>query len=90
MQTIKKKIRINYIVDFLAFGAFLITAISGFVMLIFLPSGVKQGRYQEFLGAEKFIWVAIHDWAGIVLTVLVIIHLVLHWRWVVAMSKRFF
>ncbi|MAG77759.1 hypothetical protein CL616_00140 [archaeon] len=32
----------------------------------------------------------IHDWAGIALTILVIIHLVLHWNWIKATTKQIF
>jgi len=30
----------------------------------------------------------VHDWSGIIFSVLAIIHIILHWRWFVAMTKR--
>lgn len=30
----------------------------------------------------------IHDWSGIVMVVLVLVHLIQHWKWIVAMTKR--
>jgi len=86
----KDKNKLNYLVDFLAFFSFLITGITGLVLFFFLPGGVPQGRYQEFLGILKSSWSFVHDWSGIIFMVLVIIHFVLHWSWIVAMSKNIF
>ena len=36
------------------------------------------------------IMTSIHDWSGAALTVLVFIHLVLHRKWIVTMSKKIF
>jgi cytochrome b subunit of formate dehydrogenase len=84
------KLKINYVVDFLAFISFVITALTGLALKIFLPSGVRQGRLQEFIETPKVTWLEIHDWAGILLVVLVIIHLILHWDWIVCMTKNVF
>lgn len=84
------KPKINYIVDFLAFFSFLITAISGLAIKIYMPSGVRQGRYQEFLGIQKGTWSEAHDFFGILMIVLVLIHFILHRDWVVSMTKNIF
>lgn len=84
------KMKTNYIIDFLAFVSFVITAVSGLAIKFFMPSGVRQGRFQEFLGIQKGVWSQIHDWSGIILIVFVIIHLILHWDWIVCMTKSIF
>lgn len=84
------KAKINYIVDFLMFLSFLVTAVTGLVIFFFLPSGVKQGGYQEFLGIIKGTWSTVHDWAGIVMLVFVLIHFILHWKWIITMTKNLF
>lgn len=84
------KSKLNYIIDFLAFVSFLITAVSGLAIKFFMPSGVRQGRFQEFFGIQKGTWSQIHDWFGILLIILVAIHLVLHWDWIVSMTKNIF
>lgn len=81
------KQKTNYIIDLLALVSFIIAAISGLVIRFFMPSGVRQGRLQEFLGIQKGVWLEIHDWAGIILIVLIVIHFILHWDWVVCMTK---
>ena len=30
----------------------------------------------------------LHDWSGIIMGLLVIIHLALHWKWIVAVTKN--
>jgi len=83
-----KKNTLNYIVDILMTIAFVITAISGLVIFFFLPSGVKQGSYQTFLGIIKGTWSTIHDRSGILFILLGLIHFILHWNWIVAMTKN--
>ncbi len=40
--------------------------------------------------ALRLTGLAIHEWLGIVLGVAIIGHLLLHWQWIVAITKRFF
>lgn len=82
--------KLNFWIDFLAFIAFLLVAKTGLIIFFFLPEGVRQGRYQEFFGITKSTYSTIHDWAGIVMIVLVVIHLILHWRWIACSLKNFF
>lgn len=84
------KQKINYIVDFLTFISFVFTAISGLVMKFFMPGGVRQGRLQEFWGIQKGAWSEIHEWFGIIFIILVIIHFILHWDWIVSVTKNIF
>ena len=32
----------------------------------------------------------LHDWSGLIMGLLVLIHLALHWRWMVVMTKNIF
>ncbi len=82
--------KLNFLVDFFAFISFLIVAKTGLIIFFFLPEGVRQGRYQEFLGITKSTYALLHDLSGIVMIVLVLIHLVLHWRWIVCNVKNLF
>lgn len=82
------KPKINYLVDLLALIFFAVTAVSGLAIKIFMPSGVRQGRLQEFLGIQKGSWSDAHDIAGIFFIVLVVVHFLLHWEWFVSMTKN--
>lgn len=77
----------NYIVDSLMIISFLVTAITGLVIFFFLPSGVRQGA---FLRIARRTWSVAHDWSGIIFIILVIVHFILHWNWVVSMTKNAF
>ncbi|HOW60566.1 MAG TPA: DUF4405 domain-containing protein [Candidatus Moranbacteria bacterium] len=82
------KPKVNYVIDFLAFISFIITALSGLVIKFFMPSGVRQGRFQEFLGVQKGAWSEVHDFFGILMIILVLVHFILHWDWIVCMTKN--
>lgn len=85
-----EKPKLNYIIDFLMALSFIVTAITALVIFFFLPSGVKQGSYRTFLGIIKGTWSTVHDWSGIIFIILVMIHFILHWNWVVCMTKNIF
>ncbi len=80
---------LNYVTDALMAVSFIVTAASGFILLVFLPYGVRQGRLQEFLGVTKESWIMAHDLSGFILSVLVVAHVILHWSWFVSMSKKY-
>jgi len=78
---------VNYLVDALMGAAFLASAITGLALFLYMPSGVRQGGLQEFLGIAKRVWSDVHDWSGITLLILIAIHLVLHRSWIVSMTR---
>ena len=88
------KARINYYVDMIIGISFVLVALSG-VILFFAGSGGYQGgrnpRYaQEVLGVSRLLWKDLHNWGGIVMTGGVFLHLVLHWKWMVCMTRNLF
>lgn len=69
------KPKINYVVVFFMFLDMLILVFTGFDMHFDYPT--KLVRH-------------IHEWASYILVVLLVIHLVLHWNWIVCMTKDIF
>lgn len=73
-----------------------IEVVSGFVLWLILPrggEGFRGGRglvtpQAEFLSLERSQWLNLHDWVGIALIVVVVVHLVLHRKWIVCMTKK--
>lgn len=53
---------------------------------------VDSGIFIGFLVAEAphFTGMAIHEWLGIAFGAAIITHLLLHWQWIVAITRRFF
>ncbi|MDD3248508.1 MAG: DUF4405 domain-containing protein [Methanosarcina sp.] len=63
---------------------------TGFFMYFFIPSGVQRGRYIVYMGLTKATWIWIHSRIGILMSILVVIHLILHWKWIIYTTKSFF
>jgi cytochrome b subunit of formate dehydrogenase len=84
------KTKINYIIDAFLAISFVITAITGILIFFFMPGGVPQGRFQELMGVSKAVWSAMHNWAGIIMMLLSLVHVILHWRWIVSMTTSLF
>ena len=78
----------NFAVDLLMGAAFLAAAATGLVIFFFLPSGAPQSGFAQFLGVIKRDWTFVHEWAGLAVIVFVLLHLALHWRWLLAMAGQ--
>lgn len=83
-------LKINYFVDIIIFTSFVMVAGSG-ILISVLPSARNFGEvYNSFWGLNKHSWIEIHEWAGIVMSVFICLHIGLHWKWIVAETKNFF
>jgi cytochrome b subunit of formate dehydrogenase len=72
----------NYYVDLILTLLFIMVLITGLVMYLVIPGGVRHGRYQEYLGLTKASWTLIHNRSAILMTAMVGLHLVLHKKWI--------
>ena len=64
-------------------------AVSGFVLWFALPSGGGRGRLAlSYWGLTRHTWIDIHDWVAIALVIIVAIHLIIHWKWVLRMTRN--
>ena len=83
----------NYLVNIIMFLLLLLEVASGFVLWFILPrsGGYRGGRglttEASFLWTRE-TWITLHDWVGVALVVIVVIHLILHRKWIVSMTKR--
>jgi NAD-dependent dihydropyrimidine dehydrogenase PreA subunit len=80
----------NYVVDVIIAAAFIGAAVSGIVFL--LPSGwvSTEGGDPSMLGVAMTAWRTLHEWSSLIMVGGVLLHTVLHWRWVVVMTKKTF
>ena len=81
----------TFLIDVAIGVAFLVEAISGFVLWLVLPHGGYPGG-RKLLYDETFIlsrdsWLDLHDWFAVVMVAGILLHLVLHWRWIYAMFR---
>ena len=78
------KAKLNYWLDAAIAVAFLLSAISGLVFL--LPVGLGSGSV--ILGLSYQVWDALHVWSTLAMIAGVLVHLVLHRKWIVSMTRR--
>jgi hypothetical protein len=81
----------NWWIDAVLFSSALIAALSGLYFLYF-PSGGYQGGRNPYYNIQvlfsRHTWDDLHMWGGVVMIVVAITHLILHWSWVVNMTRR--
>jgi hypothetical protein len=58
----------------------ILLSVSSLLLWVVFPHGFYPSRV---------IWVEIHKWAGVALTIVVLLHVFLHRRWLLVMSRRF-
>jgi hypothetical protein len=80
-----KKEKINFIVDAVAFAAFVLLASTGILMSYVLPPG--SGHFSLLWGMDRHEWGRYHFWFAVILMASLGFHLILHWRWISCMIK---
>jgi hypothetical protein len=83
------KNKVNFWLDITIFIAFVMTAITGLMLWLLIPGGQGSG-WLVFWGLTRHEWVDVHNWAGLVMLLGVLAHLVLHWPWINCVLDRFF
>jgi hypothetical protein len=85
--------RMNWLIDAGLFTSALIATITG-IYFLFLPSGGYRGGRNPYYGItilfDRHTWDDLHTWFGVAMIAIVAIHLTIHWRWIVTMTKRAF
>jgi len=89
-----RKVREQFIASVALFILFVADCFSGFVIWLILPRGtldyyyMLSGAGRTFWGLQRNVWVDIHTWLATLIVAIVIIHIILNWRWVVDISKK--
>jgi len=92
------KPRTNLVLDTVILVLFLVVLVSGLLLWTVYPSGgIRAGRGHNtsvsetvVLGLDKHTMVTLHDWSGLIVGLLALVHLVFHWRWIMCQSRRLF
>ena len=88
-----KKAKFNLIIDMVLALSFLTTAMSGIYFLFMPGSGSQGGRNVDSDSVFLFnrtTWDLVHTWAGVIMIATVIVHIALHWSWIVNVTRRMF
>jgi len=88
------KAKVNFIIDAIMFVLMGFLAGIGLLIKYVLVSGeerwIQYGRNVDirFLGLDRHQWGDIHLYVGIALIILLVLHVVLHWKMIVCLYKR--
>jgi hypothetical protein len=80
-----KRVNLNLLINFLSVTFFVSIITTGILLHYILPPGT--GRYVTIWGMDRHQWGGLHFWIAAVFILLIIIHLYLHWRWIVIMIR---
>lgn len=89
-QTVSKQTQKNWWIDAGLFLSAVTAALSG-IYFLFLPGGYQGGRnplYNIQIWFTRQTWDELHTWGGVAMIVAALVHLGIHWSWVVNMSRR--
>ncbi len=78
--------RLNYWVDVLLLMVTFITFVTG---IIKFPGFLRLIRVSPRDVPIDLIML-IHDWCGLSIGILVLVHLILHWKWMINMTRSLF
>jgi hypothetical protein len=83
--------RLNWILDTGVFFSALVAGFSGLYFL-YIPVGGYQGGKNPFYDVtvlfSRGTWDDLHLWGGVAMILIVVVHLLYHWDWVVMMTKK--
>jgi hypothetical protein len=91
MQCVSKQTQKHWWVNAALFTSAVLAALSG-IYFIFLPTGGFQGGRNPLYNIKilftRQTWDDLHTWGGVAMILAAVIHLALHWSWVVSMARR--
>jgi protein-S-isoprenylcysteine O-methyltransferase Ste14 len=86
------KAKLNYLLDAVIGLSFALSGVTGIAFLLMGSGGYQGGRNPGFatalLGISRTTWSDLHTWASLVMIAGVVVHLVLHWKWIVCLTRE--
>lgn len=84
---------LNFGLDTLLLFVFGLVNLSGLALWLVFSGGYRGGRnplYNAALwGLSRADWLDLHRWAGLAMVATVLIHLLLHWQWIVCAARNY-
>lgn len=90
-STVSKQTRNNYLIDVFLFLGAVVSILTG-IYFLFLPVAGYQGGRNPTYGINilfaRETWDDLHTWFGILMILAAAVHIVIHWNWIVNMTRR--
>lgn len=89
--TFSRGARINVLVDLAIALSFLVTAVSA-IYFLFVPAGYAAGTTRGWDPGFLFsraTWDLLHTWGFVAMMLAALLHIIIHWRWIVNVTRRF-
>lgn len=84
--------QLNYVLDAVIGLAFALSGATGIAFLLMGEGGYQGGRNPGFatalLGLSRGTWSDLHTWSSMVMIAGIAVHIVLHWKWIVCVTKK--
>jgi len=74
-----KRIWINYALDVMMLFTAIALGVSSLLVWVILPKGYNP---------QWLLWITIHKWSGLALFIEAFFHILLHWKWLIAMTSK--
>jgi len=85
------KLRQNWWIDMLLGLSAVLAIVSSIYFLVYPIGGYQGGRnpsYNAVLIFDRRTWDSLHTWTGAAMIVAAIVHIMIHWQWIVGTIKR--
>ena len=85
--------RYNWLIDAALFFSAAFALLSGIYFLVFPVGGFQGGRnpyYGIIILFSRHTWGDLHTWSSIIMTAVAVLHIAIHWKWIVGTTRRIF
>lgn len=85
------KLRNNWWIDFILFMSAVFILLSSIYFLILPVGGYMGGRnpnYGIVFIMERSGWELLHNWGGLLMIIIALVHILFHWKWIYLTTKR--
>jgi hypothetical protein len=90
-HTVSKQTQKNWGIDAALFVSAVIAALSG-IYFLYLPTGGYQGGRNPYYNLQilfsRSTWDDLHTWGGVAMIAAAVVHLAIHWPWVLNMLRH--
>jgi hypothetical protein len=90
-NTVSEQTRNNWLIDACLFLGAMLSSITG-IYFLYLPVGGYQGGRNPMHGVtilfQRETWDDLHTWFGLLMIIAALVHIVVHWKWILNMARR--